>query len=343
MSQAADPSDSDLVEAIAHEVGVSHSTVRRCLSGAEARYGATARRMADIRAVAERLGYVPNSAARALRTGRFDCVALLGSHDRRHGYLPDSLMSGLHDRLADQRIRLTLARAEDEVLADCSRLKPLLQRIGADGLLLDYIDHIPDGLAESLADLRLPLVWINRDVANDAVRVDDEAGARLVTTALARRGRRHIAYVDFSHDRDNPTAHYSARERYAGWRRAAQTADAEGPVFHALVPAAERLDAARRWLRGLQRTPDAIVGYTAEHAAIAMTAARLEGLPGPAIADLGAVGDDPCLLGTAYTCALLPFAEIATAAVTLLLGKVAGADGPQPTIVIPPTLSLPAA
>lgn len=343
MRQASTASDGDLVAAIANEVGVSHSTVRRCLSGAEARYGATARRMADIRVVAERLGYVPNSAARALRKGRFDCVALLGSHDRRHGYLPDSLISGIHDRLADQRIRLSLARAEDEVLADCSRLRPLLQRSGADGLLLDYIDHVPAGLADSLAALHLPLVWLNRDAACDAVRIDDHAGSRLVSTALAERGRRCIAYVDFSHERGDPTAHYSARERYTGWQQAVGTAAAAGPVFHALVPAAGRLDAARRWLRSLDRAPDAIVGYTAEHAAIAMTAARLEGLPAPAIADLGAVGGEPCVLGSAYTCALQPFAALASAAVDLLLGKVAGVDGPQPAIVIPPTLSLPGA
>jgi LacI family transcriptional regulator len=343
MRQGLPAAETDLVDAIAHEVGVSHSTVRRCLSGAEARYGATARRMADIRAVAERLGYVPNSAARALRKGRFDCVALLGSYDRRHGYLPDALMSGIHDRLADHRVRLSMARAEDEVLADCSRLKPLLQRIGADGLLLDYIDHVPEGMAGNLAAMRLPAVWINRDVAHDAVRVDDEAGASLVTDALVRRGRRCIAYVDFSHDRDDPTAHYSARERHDGWQRMARRSGAEGPCFHALVPASERLDAARRWLRGLQRTPDAIMGYTAEHAAIVMSAAQLEGLPTPAIADLGAVDNEPWLLGAAYTCAQLPFAAIAAAAVTLLLDKVAGADGPQPAIVIPPTLCIPAA
>jgi DNA-binding LacI/PurR family transcriptional regulator len=332
----------DLVELIAREVGVSASTVRRSLSGTEARYGATARRMQEIRLVAERLGYTPNCAARALRKGRFDCVALLSSSHRLRGYLPDVLVASIHDCLAEAGIRLTMARADDAVLVSGDRLKPLLQGIGADGLLLDYIDHVPEGLARSLSDLHLPMVWLNRDVAADAVRIDDAAGTRLVTAALAQRGRRCIAYVDFSHAPGRATEHYSARERFMGWQQASAAAGVAGPIFYAPTAAGERLATARRWLRGLDLLPDAVVGYAPEHAAIVMTAARMEGLPAPTIADLGAVGPDLDVLGAPFTCAQQPFAAMARSAVDLLLDKVGNAAGPHPAIVLPPTLVLPA-
>lgn len=332
-------SDRDLVDTIAREVGVSHSTVRRCLSGAEARYGATARRLAEIRAVAERLGYVPNSAARALRRGRFDCVAMLGCQNRLHGYLPDSLLNALHNHLARRGVRLTIARVEDAVVTDGARLRPLLQRIGADGLILDYIDYVPPGLASTLAATRLPMVWINRDAACDAVRADDRAGIRQIVLALRARGRRRIAYVDFSHDAGDQRTHYSSAERLAGW----QDAGGDGPCFHAWVPAAERLATARRWLRSLPQIPDAIVGYSAEHAAICMTAAMLEGLPAPTVADLGAIDETTTLLGSTYVCARLPFDAIAASTVDLLLRRISSSGEPQPSVVIPLELSLPEA
>lgn len=334
MSEHKTLNDADLVDAIAREVGVSHSTVRRCLSGAEARYGATARRMAEIRSVAERLGYVPNSAARALRRGRFDCVAMLGSQDRLHGYLPDALLSALHDQFARRGVRLTIARVEDAVVTDGARLRPLLQRIGADGLILDYIDYVPPGLNDTLTAMRLPMVWINRDAACDAVRVDDRAGVRQIALALQARGRRRIAYVDFSHDAGDDRAHYSSAERLGGW----QEVCADGPCFQALVPAAERLATARAWLRGLPQAPDAVIGYTADHAAICMTAALQEGLPAPAVSDLGAVDESPWLLGASYVCARLPFAAIAAATVDLLLRRIDHDGEPQPAVIVPPHL-----
>lgn len=294
--------------------------------------------MADIRAVAQRLGYAPNIAARALRRGRFDCVALLSSSRLNHSFLPEPLLSGIHDGLTRHRVRLTFARADDDLLTDASRLKARLQHVGADGLLLDYTDHIPFGLADQLAGLRLPLVWINRDVASDGVRVDDRAGVRAIAESLIARGRRRIAYIDFSHRPDDQEAHYSARERRAGWWQTTSAAGVAGPVFQAAVPATERLAAAQSWLRSLDAQPDALIGYCTEHLEILLSAAHREGLVAPAIADCGAVDQAPALLGAAYLWARLPLAEVAAAAVDLLLRKVADPGMPVATLVLPPSL-----
>ena len=63
---------------IAREAGVSPATVSNVLNGRnKENWGSSARRADEIRAVAQRMGYRPNAAARATATGRFGAVALL--------------------------------------------------------------------------------------------------------------------------------------------------------------------------------------------------------------------------------------------------------------------------
>ncbi len=335
--------ESDLVERIAKEVGVSSRTVLRCLSGAVAKYGATARRMEEIKQVAERLGYAPNIAARSLRQGIFGTVAILSSAESTRSFLPSPLLSGIQRSLMARGLRLTLAMAGDDILHEPARLRQLLKTCGADGLLLDYIDHVPPLLESSLKSLHLPIVWINRNVESDGVRCDDLGGAASVVESFWQRGKRRIAYVDFSHQPDDTQAHYSAAHRYQGWRRTLAAHRSSGAVLRAWVPATGRLAAARQWLRSLDAVPDAVMGYSTEHAAIVVLASQLEGIGQLTLADVGALGENAWTLGQAITCYRLPWEEVAESAVGLLLRKIEKPGRTVPTIVIPGQLVLPPA
>lgn len=95
---------------IAAEAKVSERTVRRVLSGPTRDTRPTVvKRARQIHGLAEKYGYqhIPNAAARATVTGRFQAVGMLTSRVAGHSYLPSSLLKHELDELSAQQHRPT--------------------------------------------------------------------------------------------------------------------------------------------------------------------------------------------------------------------------------------------
>src|SRR6185369_16509410 len=87
------------IKEIAERSGLSIPTVSQVLNNKGHRYRSeTCNRV--LKAVRE-LGYRPNSSARAMRMGRFNCVALLLSTESYRSFLPNELLRGIHDGVAE--------------------------------------------------------------------------------------------------------------------------------------------------------------------------------------------------------------------------------------------------
>src|SRR5579875_1530432 len=85
---------------IAENVGVDRSTVSRVLSNKAAEGGISVELADRILRKAREMRYLPNASARAIRTGRFGCAALMLSTVEGRSYLPRRLLDGIHDELA---------------------------------------------------------------------------------------------------------------------------------------------------------------------------------------------------------------------------------------------------
>src|SRR5688572_22740219 len=83
------------IREIAESTGLSIPTVGNVLGRAAHRYSQQTRERV-LKAAAD-MGYVPNSSARAIRRGRFDCAALVLSRSKQqtHSYIPTGLLDGL--------------------------------------------------------------------------------------------------------------------------------------------------------------------------------------------------------------------------------------------------------
>src|SRR5579883_3270772 len=93
---------------IARETGVSIKTVSRILSGHSDLHRPETRER--VLKAAQDLGYLFNSSARALRQGRFGCIALVLSADLVFSMTPTGLVGGILDACAAERLHLTLAQ-----------------------------------------------------------------------------------------------------------------------------------------------------------------------------------------------------------------------------------------
>ncbi len=204
---------------VAKLAGVSHQTVSRVINGSPQVRPATRERV--LAAMAE-LDYRPNSAARALVTGRSQTLGVVSFDTTLYG--PASTLYAI-ERAAHAAgyfiMTVSLeALDRDSVLSAVDRLR--LQ--GVDGILV--IAPLK-GAGEGLVDLPhgLPLVAVEAGPADalPVVTVDQIAGAQLATRHLLELGHPTVAHIA------GPPDFLEAELRIEGWRSALAAAGAEAP------------------------------------------------------------------------------------------------------------------
>lgn len=302
------------IKEIAAAAGVSWQTVSLVMRD-KGRVGETTRRR--VRATAERLGYRPNGAARAYRTGRFDCVALvLGAADERSD-LPIGLLRGVQEELGRNDMHLSVARLPDAELARAGFVPRVLRENSADGMLINYTHAIPRRMLELIERSRAPAVWLNTDLPRDCVRPADEEAACRLTRHLIGLGHRRIAYV-----KTDVSPHYSTEERRRGYEMAmaeaglaplaidrAVTPRESGPLFNSLLAAEGR-------------RPTALI-LRPEDLATAVYCAACRGLRVPRDISLACIaGAGLQLAGADVTAVIVPSRQEGIEAVRMLLARI---------------------
>lgn len=306
---------------VAQRCRMSVATVSHVL-GSRADHYSEKTRKRILRAASE-LGYRPNSSARAMRSGKFNSLALLVSSEFHRSYLPDPLLRGIHDALAARKQGLYVGILPDEKLTSNELFPHLLQQWRVDGLLLNYNAFVPARMISLIRAHRLPSVWINADHDANAVRPDDRAAGALAVEHLIQLGHRRIAYVDLVYAQGEKPDHYSATERCAGFETALRKAGVKPLVLRSpsRLKGCERLDFLAAQFKAHQ--PTAVVAYTDSSAACAIQAAHLAGLKVPQ--DLSVVtfsGSPADVAGFTATTVVLPWYEVGTQAVEMVLAKI---------------------
>lgn len=232
---------------VAREAGVHPATASRALS--PDRQGevsvATAQR---VRRTAERLGYVPNTLARSLRTSR-SYVAALFVPDITNALFPP-IVRGAEQVLTDAGFTLVLTDTNNAAEVERSQIASMRAH-GIDGFIMATASW-EDPLLDDLAAEGFPTVLVNRRCATSElpfVGGDDQQGIRLCVEHLADLGHRDIVHLA------GPADTSTGRERADAFRAAvrdrglpARNAVLECAAYteQAGVAGAERLLARRR-------------------------------------------------------------------------------------------------
>ncbi|ALD13709.1 LacI family transcriptional regulator [Clavibacter capsici] len=193
---------------VAAHAGVSAQTVSRVSNGAQNVEASTRQRVMD--AMAE-LGYRPNSAARALKTGRFRSIGIIMFTLSTLGNMRtlDAIVTAASGAGYTITLMPVPHPTEGEVAGAFSRL----QEEAVDGVVIIIEAHMLDR-ADVIIPAGLPVVIIDSDAGDPFVVVDtdQEQGTRLATQHLLDLGHTAIVHVA------GPSTSYSAARRAAEWR-----------------------------------------------------------------------------------------------------------------------------
>ncbi len=212
---------------IADEVGLSVSAVSMALLD-HPRIGADAK--ARVRAVADELGYVPNSAGRALRARKADAVALIVPNTSQHVFGSTYFMhvlTGVTEVANERDAQVVISTNPDESHGMVA-YERVMRSGSVDGAIVTSAAVTDDNI-ERLVASGLPVVLLgNFPYLPDAVSVgvDDRVAAFEATSHLiTSHGRRSLAHVS------GPLDHQSAIDRRDGFIAAVTQHGVEGRVI----------------------------------------------------------------------------------------------------------------
>ncbi|GIQ73969.1 LacI family DNA-binding transcriptional regulator [Bradyrhizobium sp. RD5-C2] len=198
---------------VAAEAGVSVSSVSRALNGG---IYTSAELHARIMRAVKRLGFEPDQAAQALRSGASNTIGCMVADFSNPHYT--GMVSAAEEEFQRAGFLLMLAATKHEEAREAAFLSAVRRR-QMDGLLLFAGDNSHKDFMKGLAMLDLPCVTVDRDVPDSVmVRVDHRGGALEATRYLIGLGHRRIALLTGS------AAVLPSSERLAGYRQAHQEA-----------------------------------------------------------------------------------------------------------------------
>jgi DNA-binding LacI/PurR family transcriptional regulator len=202
------------MDEVARVAGVSQATVSRVVNG-NPRVNSDAKRQVE-RAI-ERLGFVPNVAARTLVTRRSDSIGVVITEPTTRVFgdpFFGQVLSGVSAALTTRRQKLVLFLAQDQT--EERDLAPYLIAGHVDGVIM-YSLHGADPLPEQLHRRGIPVVVGGLPPAGARVSYvdnDNRGGALLATRHLLELGRRRIATIT------GPADMPAATDRRDGYRQA---------------------------------------------------------------------------------------------------------------------------
>jgi len=293
----------------------------------------TARRVI---AAAAKLGYRPNPVARSLRTRRSHTVGVL-IPDLNNPLFPP-IVRGLEDKLAAAGYVALIGNTD----ADASRERMIFEQMRArhvDGFVLATAT-LHDRLLAEAAAADLPVVLMNRlsqDYSFPSVSVDNEQGARMAVTHLARLGHARIAHIA------GPQEASTGMSRLRGFR--------DGMASHGLEVSEDLIVYASRYTveEGIRCGHELLArlgGLTAVAAANDMLAVgcytALDEAALQCPDDISVIGfnDMPFIdrLRPPLTTVRFPHYQLGTEAAQLLLERISEGEGPVKILYLAPEL-----
>lgn len=267
---------------------------------------------------AEELGYVSSRDARVTSRGRLESVLLVQTTKDASSPMPEQMIAGINDELAQSGARLTQVRLADEQLMDPRTIKRLVRDLLVDGLLMNYELDVPPALQDIIRHLGLPAIWINHREAEASVRPDDLAAGQAATQHLLDLGHQRIMYADFYIDY-GPIIHSSKKDRLTGYRTAialAGVSQIEALPDHEVEPLAYAREVLTRY------RPTAVLAYGGFETSTLALAAMSLGLRIPQDLSLATFGPNRFFCGVSITTWCVPLAEMGHVAVRQLLAVV---------------------
>ena len=312
---------------VAQLAGVSSQTVSRVANGLTNVDAATRDR---VLAAMEELGYRPNSAARALKTGRFQSIGVIMTTLSTYGNM--RTLDAIATASAQAGYSITLMPISVPTQGEMAVAFTRLSEQAVDGIAIIIEAHTLDN-SDIILPPGLPAVILDSDAGDryTVVDADQTEGARLATQHLLDLGHRTVFHLA------GPESSFSAARRTDSWR--ATLAAAVAPVVEPVV-GDWTVESGYRVGLDLDPAVTAVFAGNDQMALGLMRALHERGLSVPG--DVSVVGFDDMAEAQAFwpplTTVHQDFAEIGRRSIQMLLHEIEDSTRGAGTTIVPTRL-----
>lgn len=218
------------IRQIAEELGLSRPTVSHVLNNRGRFKEETRQRVFD---TAQKLGYVPNGAARAMRLQRTNQVGVLVANNLAHqDHTPQNYLAilGLNDGLQAMDYILSVVRVGDVIDTGGPQLPRVFRERLLDGVVvLNANPPLVQKRVAQLGTLAKKIIWADSDhwEEKDCIRPDEYMAGKLAAQALIEGHARRFIWLDPEINTGEIRYHYSFHTRMAGIQDVAREAGVE--------------------------------------------------------------------------------------------------------------------
>ncbi|HAI13322.1 MAG TPA: hypothetical protein DCM28_16565 [Phycisphaerales bacterium] len=322
---------------IAQLAGVSHQVVSKVLNGGANGVGASDATRLRIQQIARELGYRPDGASRALRSGRYQNIGILmGGEDLL--YLPQHTLMAMSRELAQKDYLSTLVctKGFDE---EALEINPILKAKMVDVLLISFVTPMGEAFTKAIDRLDIPVLWLNQNGPVDCLSVDEYGATVQLVEHLAGLGHTRITFLGFNIGHEY-SPHVSDRIR--GFDESCESLGLEALHYtHHKVARPDRAQACKRWLSNPRRSKAVIVNSLSAAQALTQTAVQM-GLRIPEDLAIASYDDGMHFDANvpAITCAIRPTEAFGMQAAKMALTRAEKPEQNVPSCVMPFSLAI---
>lgn len=319
---------------IARELEISASTVSRALNNNPR---ISLKTKEKIKAVADRLGYRPNTLASNLRNKKSNTIGIVVPLINRHFF--SSVISGVEDIAFKAGYNVVISQSNDLAAKEISIVQSMFSN-RVDGLIISIamqtsnFDHL-----KLFRKKQIPLVFFDRavpEIDTDKIVVDDFDGAFRVTQHLIDQDYKRIAHLAGP---QNLTTYFDRKNGYIEALRKNNITFDESLINVSTLTSEDGVPAIEK-LIALPNPPDAIFCGNDTTALSVMIYLRDKGIRIPE--DFGIVGfsNEPFskVVSPAISTILQPGFAMGQKAAELIISKIENKDRTYQTITLPTEL-----
>lgn len=309
---------------LAKELGVSQQAVSFALNGTGTLAQATRDRILE---EAARLGYRKNTASITMQTGKTRSIGLLVRGAAR-SHMPQALIMGITSMLENQDHTLSIVPVSEDQLSGQQTAPVVFREHRVDGGLILLRREYQDQLLPMLDQSRMPWIWINEKLDQNAAYPDDVFLGQRGTEMLLEHGCRSVAYLG-PHVRAEK-GHYSEGDRLEGYRIAMR---ANG-LNEILYPWRVEMEQALQLLQERDR-PDGFLCYGSHDADNLYIAATKLGLQIPEEVKILVIGGAGAAIGSIpYALLRVPIYQVGIRAMEMLEERIEGDQIDLPSVAV---------
>jgi DNA-binding LacI/PurR family transcriptional regulator len=327
------------LEELAARAGVSPGTVSRVLNGKnKENRPAIAKRSEEIRQLAIRLGYRPNTAARSIIRGRFGAIAFVTCGDAGTDWYPISGLNGIHTAVERHEWRLMFNELPASKINNPKIVPQLFREAAVDGVIVNLLPVFSQQVVDYFEKQPLPCVLLNLKRKMRCVYPDEFSGSAVGVKWLHKRGHQRIGFFSRQFA---PTPHYSAVDRFSGFERAMKALGLPSHRHLDLVagPGIAQVPVLQRAEIFLKEFPDvqAVLCYEMEEAVCMAYAAERHGMRVPQQVEVMAFSERDVRgnTGLSIPTVSIPFMEVGREAVEMLRVMIEEGNREVPSVAVP--------